>query len=184
MARNQKRQNAILKRQLKTRRRLWPEIRPEELWSIDNEGWAPLPRLMPLMMSIMDDLAGKGTPVSRVYLEMWCRLREEWFLSLGNAQEMAFHAGFEGQRALRTWRDRLSRLNDLGFVILQSGPFGEQSYVLFPNPYHIVKKHHLRGEVQDRKWQALLVRAEEITALDIDDIDDEGNLTLDEDDEA
>ena len=178
-----KRANAVLKRQIKTRGRLWPEVRQEELWHIDNEGWAPLPRLMPLMMSIMDDLAGKGTPVSRVYLEMWSRLREEAFLSLGNAPEMAFHAGFEGQRALRTWKDRVERLAQLDFVRLQHGPFGPLSYALFPNPYHVVKRHFLAGLVQERKWQALLVRAEEIPALDIDDIDEAGELLIDGDED-
>lgn len=178
-----KRASAVLKRQLKPRARLWPEVRSEELWHMDNSGWAPLPRLMPLMMSIMDDLAGKGTPVSRVYLELWSRLREEAFLSLGNAQEMSFHAGFEGQRALRTWRERVNKLAELGFIELKDGPFGEQSYALFPNPYHVIKRHFLLGQVQERKWQALIVRAEEIPALDIDEIDDEGNLLVEDDDE-
>lgn len=178
-----RRAKAVLKRQVKTRERLWPDVRPDELWHHDKEGWAPLPRLMPLMMSIMDDLAGKGTPVSRVYLELWSRLREEAFLSLGNAQEMAFHAGFEGQRALRTWRDRVARLAELGFLQLKDGPFGDQSYALFPNPYHVVKRHHLDGKVQERKWQALLVRAEEIPALDIDEIDENGNLIVEDEDE-
>lgn len=178
-----RRATAVLKRQIKTRSRLWPEIRQEELWHLDNEGWAPLPRLMPLIMSIMDDLAGKGTPVSRVYLELWSRLREEAFLPLGNSQEMAFHAGFEGQRAVRTWKDRVTNLAELGFISLRSGPFGDQSYALFPNPYHVIKRHHLLGNVQERKWQALLVRADEITVGDIDEIDDDGNLILDDDEE-
>jgi hypothetical protein len=175
-----KRINAILKRQLKTRARLWPDVKDEELWNLDKDGWAALPRLMPLMMSIMDDLAGKGTPVSRVYLEMWSRLREESFLSLGNAQEMAFHAGFDGQRALRTWRERVATLAKLRFIDLKAGPFGEQSYALFPNPYHVVKRHYLAGQVQERKWQALMVRSEEIKAFDIDEIDDNGNYVTED----
>ena len=60
---------------------------------------------MPLMMSIMDDLSGKGFPVGQTYLELWARLRDEQFLTLNQPEEMAFHAGFEGQRALRTWKD-------------------------------------------------------------------------------
>ena len=51
---------------------------------------------MPLMMSVMDDLSGKGYPVIRTYLEMWSRLRDEQFLTLNRPEEMAFHAGFEG----------------------------------------------------------------------------------------
>lgn len=95
-------QKEILKKQVEIRSKLWPELDPRMLWSIDSDGWSAVPRLMPLMMSIMDDLSGKGYPVSRTYLELWVRLREERFLTLNRPEEMAFHAGFEGQRALRT----------------------------------------------------------------------------------
>ena len=134
------------------------------------------------MMSIMDDLSGKGFPVSRTYLEMWARLREEQFLTLNRPEEMAFHAGFEGQRALRTWKDRVQRLADLGFINLKPGPIGDLSYAIFYNPYHVVKRAHLAGRIQERKWQALVIRANEIGAFDLDDIDDAGNLIIEEED--
>ncbi len=166
----------ILKRQLETRGKLWPAVTDDMLWSMDNEGWAALPRLMPLMMNIMDDLSDKGFPVSRTYLELWARLREEQFLTLNRPDEMAFHAGFDGQRALRTWKDRVQRLADLGFIGLMPGPLGDLSYAVFYNPYHVIKRAYIAGKVQERKWQALVVRAGEIGAFDIDDLDDEGNL--------
>jgi len=147
---------------------------------MDNEGWVALPRLMPLMMSIMDDMSGKGFTVGRTYLEMWARLREEQFLTLNRPEEMAFHAGFEGQRALRTWKDRVQRLANLGFIVLQSGPIGDLSYAIFYNPYHVVKRAYIEGQVQERKWQALVIRANEIGAFDIDDLDDTGRLVVEE----
>jgi hypothetical protein len=174
------RQSDILKRQIAARSRLWPELKEQMLWNMDNDGWSAVPRLMPLMMSIMDDLSGKGFPVSRTYLEMWVRLREEHFLTLNRPEEMAFHAGFEGQRALRTWKDRVQRLADLKFIELQSGPLGDLSYAVFYNPYHVVKRAHIEGKVQDRKWQALMMRAMEVKAFDIDDIDDAGNFFIEE----
>lgn len=179
MARNKAR--SILERQLDARAKLWPELNEKMLWSLDNEGWVGLPRLMPLMMSIMDDLSGKGFPVSRTYLELWSRLREEGFLTLNRPEEMAFHAGFEGQRSLRTWKDRVQRLARIGFVGLRSGPLGELSYAVFYNPYHVVKRAYLNEQVQEKKWQALVIRANEVGAFDLDDIDDEGNLILDHD---
>lgn len=177
------RQRDILKRQIEARSRLWPELEERELWNMDNEGWVALPRLMPLMMSIMDDLSGKGFPVSRTYLEMWSRLREEQFLALNRPEEMAFHAGFDGQRALRTWKDRVQRLADLGFIGLKSGPLGDLSYAVFYNPYHVVKRAYIAGKIQDRKWQALMIRATEIKAFDIDDIGDDGHFIPDSDEE-
>lgn len=166
----------ILKRQRDIRAKLWPDVTDAMLWSMDKEGWVALPRLMPLMMSIMDDLSDKGFPVSRTYLELWARLREEQFLALNRPEEMAFHAGFEGQRALRTWKDRIQRLADLGFVGLKPGPLGDLSYAVVFNPYYVIKRAYLSGKVQERKWQALVVRANEVSAFDTDDLDDEGNL--------
>ena len=176
-------QKEILKKQLEIRSKLWPELDPRLIWNMDSDGWVAVPRLMPLMMSIMDDLSGKGYPVSRTYLEMWARLRDERFLTLNRPEEMAFHAGFDGQRALRTWRDRVHRLADLGFIGLKPGPLGELSYAVFYNPYHVVKRAYLTGKVQERKWQALVVRAFEVGSFDLDEIDDNGNLIPEEEDD-
>jgi len=153
------------------------------LWRMENEGWVALPRLMPLMMSIMDDLSGKGYPVSSTYLELWARLREEMFLTLNRPEEMAFHAGFEGQRALRTWKDRVQRLANLGFISLKPGPLGDLSYAVFYNPYYVVKRAYLKGQFQERKWHALVIRANEVGAFDLDDLDDDGNLIPEADEE-
>jgi hypothetical protein len=172
-----RKQSDIEKRQIETRTKLWPELDERMLWSRKNEGWVAVPRLMPLMMSIMDDLSGKGFPVGQTYFELWCRLRDEQFLSLNRPEEMAFHAGFEGQRALRTWKDRVRRLAELGFIDLKPGPLGDLSYAIFYNPYYVVKRAFLNGQVQERKWQALIVRASEVTAFDVDDIDENGQLS-------
>lgn len=182
MARNSAR--SILQRQLDARRKLWPDLSKQMLWSMDNDGWVALPRLMPLMLGVMDDLSGKGFPVGRTYLELWSRIRiEESFLTLNRPEEMAFHAGFEGQRALRTWKDRMQRLSKLGFIGVKPGPLGDLSYALIYNPYHVIRRAYLAGNVQENKWQALVIRANEVGAFDFDDIDDEGKLNVVEDDE-
>lgn len=170
-------QRDILKRQIDARSKLWPELEDAMLWSIDTDGWVAMPRLMPLMMNIMDDLSKKGFPVSRTYLEMWARLREEQFLTLNRPEEMAFHAGFSGQRALRTWKDRVKRLDELGFISIKSGPLGDFSYAVFYNPYHVIKRYFLNGCIHENKWQALVVRANEVGAFDLDDLDDDGVIT-------
>jgi hypothetical protein len=159
----------ILKRQLDTRQKLWPGIENDRLWyRRDRDGFASVPRTMPLMMNIMDDLSGKGFPVGQTYLEMWCRLFDECFLTLNRPEELAFHSGFFGQRAVRTWRERVRRLANLKFIDIKSGPMGELSYALFWNPYHVIREHHAQGMVQESKWSALVVRANEIGSTDID----------------
>ena len=174
----------ILARQLEARAKIWPDISNHMLWDrTERDGFATVPRAMPLIMNIMDDLAGKGFPVGQTYIEMWCRLYDELFLTLNRPEEMAFYAGFTGQRAVRTWRDRVKRLAQLGFIDLKSGPLGEMSYAVFFNPYHIIKRAYLQGGVAEDKYRALVIRANEIGAFDLDDIDDNGDLIPLPDDE-
>lgn len=167
---NFKPKNAAKKRKEELREKFWPGVTEQHLWDRHNrDGFGTIPRAMPLMLSIMNDLAEKGQPVGPTYLELWCRLNDEGYLNLNRPHEMAFAAGFAGQRALYTWRDRLAKLRDLGFISFKEGPTGEFSYALFWNPYHIIRRHHEKGQVTDAKWQALVFRAHEIGANDLDE---------------
>ena len=140
----------ILARQIEARAKIWPDVSNHMLWDrTERDGFATVPRAMPLIMNIMDDLAGKGFPVGQTYIEMWCRLYDELFLTLNRPEEMAFYAGFTGQRAVRTWKDRVKRLAGLGFIDLKSGPLGDISYAVFFNPYHIIKRAYLRKLVAE-----------------------------------
>ncbi|GFE77724.1 hypothetical protein [Novosphingobium sp. TCA1] len=172
---------SILARQLEARKKIWPEITTEMLWDRrERDGFVTMPRAMPLIMNIMDGLSDKGFPVSQTYLELWCRLYDELFLTLNRQDEMAFFAGFTGQRALRTWKDRVTRLANLGFIDVKSGPTGPLSYAVFFNPYHVIRKFYLKGKVPEDQYRALEIRANEIGASDLDDIDDQGNLIVED----
>jgi hypothetical protein len=151
----------IAKRQLELRQRLWPDVTEEWLWSRHtHDGFTTLPKCMPLIMSIMDDLAN-GQPVSSTYLELWCRTFDENFVTLSKPREIAFHSGFYGQRAERTWRGRLNILAQLNFISLREGPSGPASYALIYNPYKVVQFHHEQKTpgLRADKYNALLERA-------------------------
>src|SRR4051794_4680102 len=93
----------IAQRQPELRQRLWPNITDSYIWRRQHHhGFTTIPRTIPLILSIMDDLA--GTPVSMAYLELWGRAFDEGFVTLSKPREIAFHAGFDGQRGERTWR--------------------------------------------------------------------------------
>lgn len=156
-----RRSRTILRRQLDTREKLWPGVANDRLWyRRERDGFASVPRTLPLIMSIADDLSGKGFPVGQTYLELWCRLFDECFLTLNRPEELAFHSGFSGQRAVRTWRDRMRRLHELQFIDLKAGPLGEFSYALVWNPYHAIRRHYNEGRVQEAKWRALVSSCE------------------------
>jgi len=160
----------IAQRQLELRARLWPELNNEFLWHrLKHHGFTTIPRTMPLMLSIMDDLSD-GQPVSSTYLELWCRAFDESFVTLSKPREMAFHAGFTGQRSERTWRSRMKILAELGFIDIKEGPSGSMSYAIIFNPYLVIRR--LRNKkhpgVREDKYNALMERAGEISAGDLD----------------
>ena len=119
-------------------------------------------------MDIMDDLAN-GKPISKAYLEIWCQSYDECVVTLKH-REMAFQAGFAGERGERTWKERIRSLHDLLFIDLKGGPCGSESYALIRNPYLVIRWHHARkqpGLLPD-KVNALMARATEIGAPDFD----------------
>jgi hypothetical protein len=156
-------------RQLKLRKELWPEVGDDDLWlRKKSDGFTTIPRTMPIIMSIADDLAGER--VSSTYLEIWCRAYDECFVVLSKSRELAFHSGFSGQRAERAWRSRVRKLAALGFIDVKEGPSGPESYALIRNPYKVIKGHKEKctsGLAQD-KYNALFARAVEIGAKDMD----------------
>lgn len=172
--------SAIYQRQVAAREKLWPGVTNKHIWyRIQRDGFVTMPRTMPLLMRIMDHLSGKGTPVSQVYLDMWCRTFDEGFIQLNRTDEMAYCSGFNGQRALRTWRDRVAKLAELGFIDVKPGPFGPMSYALLYNPYHVISRANDKGQLATGMWESLIIRASEIAASDLDDLDAAGDVVID-----
>jgi hypothetical protein len=160
----------IAQRQLKLRDQLWPDLDKKRLWlRKERTGFTTVPRTMPLILSIMDSMS-KGKPLSSTYVELWCRAHDECLVTLSKQEELAFHAGFTGQRAVSTWRDRLRALAEFGFIETKPGPSGELSYALLVNPYQVIKKHHGKRHsgISEAAYNALQQRAIEIGADDLD----------------
>ncbi len=160
----------IAQRQLELRSRLWANYNDDFIWQRKkHNGFTTIPRTMPLIMSIMDDLSA-GQPVSSTYLELWCRAFDECFVTLSKSREIAFHAGHIGQRAERTWRSRMKLLGELGFIDIKEGASGAISYALILNPYLVIRKlvEEKHSGIRLDKYNALIERAVEIGADDLD----------------
>jgi len=164
------RRKKITTRQLELRGRLWPSVTGDHLWLRQtHDGYTTIPRTMPIILSIMDDLAN-SQPVSMTYLELWGRVFDEGFVTLSKPREMAFHSGFTGQRGERTWRGRIKILADLGFIDVRPGASGSMSYALIYNPYLVIRRLHDQRHpgLRDDKYNALIERAGEVNATDFD----------------
>src|ERR1700733_10310760 len=148
----------IAQRQLELRARLWPDHTDGHIWRRQvHHGYTTVPRTMPLILSIIDDLA--GSPVGMAYLELWGRAFDEGFVTLSKTRESACHAGFDGQRGERTWRAKMKLLAELGFIEIQSGPSGAMSYALILNPSLVIRLHdQKRSGLREDKYNALVER--------------------------
>lgn len=169
MSTNQRGNARIAKRQLELRSQLWPTLNEEDLWRRKvSTGFTTIPRTMPLILEIMDSLSN-GRPLSSTYLDLWCRAFDECFVTLNRSREMAFYAGFTGQRAEQTWIARMRLLHELGFIDVQPGPSGPLSYAVIWNPYRVIKKHRLQNTpgMSIELYNALVARATEIGATDL-----------------
>lgn len=87
---------------------------------------------------------------------------------------MATYAGFTGQRAVRTWRERLGKLIELEFINVKYGLTKDVQFALILNPYHVIAKAYASGKIPVEMWNALMVRSAEIGADDLEDVDENG----------
>jgi hypothetical protein len=155
---NKKQVSKIQKQKAALRASLWPGLDEKRLWAYKTTGgWLNIPRAMPLLLRIMDTMS-KGKPVSQTYLDLWCRTFNDSFVIANKPTEMAFYSGFNGERAVRTWADRISILDTLGFIEILDGPSGSISYILILNPFHVLKEHHARGSIGTKSYNALIER--------------------------
>lgn len=159
----------IAQKQLELRGKIWPDIDEAHLWlRSKRDGFITIPRCMPIIIKIMDDMSS-GKPLGATYIDLWCRSFDECFVVLNKQQEMAYSSGFTGQRSLDAWRGRMKMLHKLDFINTKSGPTGELSYAIILNPYLIIKRHReITKNVSDANYHALLARASEIGANDLD----------------
>ncbi|QMV15436.1 hypothetical protein [Vibrio spartinae] len=169
---NIKQRNARAKKvtnqKLALREKLWGQINESELWNRKvNDGYTTIPRTFPLIAQIMDNLSGKGTPVSNTYLTIWCRVFDESFIEIETPAILAMESGFSGQRAITTWNSRMSKLAQLGFIKPERGTLGDYQYVLVYNPYKIIQKYHEEDNISKQLYLALFKRAQEIGADDL-----------------
>jgi hypothetical protein len=162
---------------LTMRQTLWPDVTDAQLWlrtDRTRKGFTTIPRGMPLFMEIIADASkrvgtGKSVPAGRSYLVLWCRVFDEGLVKIDDETTAAFEAGYRGERNITTWREHLKVLKDLGFIDFNAGPAGPSQFVLLLNPYHAVKRLQQKGWVQQLNFTALLDRALDIGAIDLNE---------------
>ena len=133
--------SAITKKQLAMRDLHWPGMETW-LWNRKaNKGFATIPKTMPLILKIMDEMT-KGAPVSSTYLTLWCHTWDNSYVILNKHGDMANASGFGGQRGEHTWATRMKKLQELKFIDIKPGKSGPMGNAIIFNPHFILRWHH------------------------------------------
>jgi hypothetical protein len=143
---------------------LWPGS-DELIWKRStNKGFTTIPRLLPLVMHLIGELSPKGNPAN-VYLELWSRGFDEGLVTISDESSCAYAAGYAGNRAVRTWREHIFRLKELGFIDTKKEGNREVAFVLLYNPLLVCARLKASGQkVPEEWWTAFVHRALEIKA--------------------
>lgn len=151
----------------------FPDYPHAQLWQRKvNDGYSTIPRTLPLAMQCID-AQSKGQPAGHTLLCLWIRAPDFPFLTIDAPATFAAETGFEGERAVDTWRRRMRTLRDLGFIEAKKGSTGDFHYVLLLNPNVGIEKLHRVGKVQTALYGRFRDRLIDIGAQnDISDYDE------------
>lgn len=128
-----------------------------------NDGYTTLPRTLPLAMQAID-AQSKGQPGGHTLFCLWARSPDHPLITIEHPATFASEAGFDGERAVDTWRRRMKKLRDLWFIKTKKGPSGEFHYVLLLNPNAAMEWMRREGLMQDGLYARFLDRVIEVGA--------------------
>jgi len=130
-----------------------------------HDGYTTIPRTLPYIYKIMNELADVGKPVSDTYFSLWCNSFDGGFVEVKDKGRFAYEAGFTGQRSITTWLGRMKKLQSLGFINAKEG-FGEEfRYILLINPHWLVNEIYKASGNKDERFNSLVARMQDIKAV-------------------
>ena len=140
----------------------FPNWAPEWLWRRkSNDGYTTLPRTLPIVMQAVDDQS-KGQPAGHTLFCLWARSPDHPFVTIENPATFAAEAGFDGVRAVDTWRRRMRRLRELNLIVNKKGPSGDFHYVLLMNPNVALELMKINNLVQTDLYARFMDRLTEV----------------------
>ncbi|QEE27342.1 hypothetical protein FTW19_04530 [Terriglobus albidus] len=144
------------------RKELWSE--DEDVWTGEEVGWFKIPRTFPLCLALLKkDIRGPEDPTA-VYLELLSHHYGEGFIELKQESDHAFACGFSVGR-LRSWHERMAKLEELGFIKTKSAGASKYKYVLLMHPTTVIQNLRDQGKIEDRWWNMYIARKAETREL-------------------
>lgn len=148
------------------RKQFWPALEErKDLWRADKNrpGYRTIPRTLPLILRLIDKAA--GDKVSGAYLDLWTQAYDEFLVRIYSEDDRAFYSGYGHAR---TWRDRIKKLEELGFIL--TAPHANRTYgfILLLNPHKVVPwlKAKSPDLVDEKLYGTIQARAVEAGIVD------------------
>lgn len=142
----------------------FPDVPDTLLWRRkSNDGFTTVPRPLPIAMQAIDETS-KGAPAGHSLFCLWARAPDNPLVIVENPTTFAAEAGFRGERATDTWRKRMRRLREIGFIRTKPGPSGEFHFILLLNPNIAVEQMRRAGLVQDGLYGRFIARLADVGA--------------------
>lgn len=126
----------VAEQRIEQRQSFWPSVdERKDIWRSDKNrpGYKTFPRTLPLILRFMDHAAGER--VSGAYLDLWTQSFDEFIVKINNEEDRAFFCGYSH---VRTWRDKIERLESLGFIL--TAPYAGRKYgfIIILNPHKVI----------------------------------------------
>jgi hypothetical protein len=153
-------------RRLELRDRLWSDA-SHLVWNRKVEhGFCTIPRILPLVMTLINRLSEKKEDPSQVYMELWSRAFDEGFIQIGNEEEHAFASGYvTPQRGVRSWRERMRKLERMGFIRIKPNGMQMIGFVLLIHPHLAIDAMKKQSRVEEGLYNAFLKRLSDTGAV-------------------
>lgn len=137
----------------------------EAYWDRKKEkGFCTIPRTLSLVMTLLN-LLSKKQDLSRVYFELWCNSFDEGIVEITDEETHAYAAGYvSSSRNIRSWRERIQQLENLGFIKTKQVGSKRYRYILILHPHRVISELNNEGKVPSEWFSAFEQRAHEIGA--------------------
>ena len=129
-----------------------------------NHGYSTIPRTLPIAMQAIDEQS-KGQPAGHTLFCLWARSPDHPLVAIENQAIFAAEAGYSGERAVDTWRRRMKKLVELGFILPKSGTSGDFHYILLINPNAAIESLWINKKIREQLYVRFKERLGEIGAL-------------------
>lgn len=125
----------------------WARIeKRDELWPdapvvVSNAtcGVSRTPRVVPLVAALVDSLSDAKERAGRLYVALWAH-EEDGLVEVNDPEQIAFEAGYWTNRASRTFAERVTQLEGMGFVRQQGDGIRACGFILMLDPLSVVRR--------------------------------------------